>query len=172
MANANQPERRRPTVDNQVLASVGVDPRELPAEQPVAAAADPAATESDARSNRRPFGVAQAKLNFPPARPGFAQRVFNDTPGRIQRAIEGGYSHRKAPDGKPYSAVVGVNQDGSGMVGYLMEIPREWYDEDQREKQKVNDRIDESIKRGNIQGKVGQDGRYIPAEGIKITSSR
>lgn len=160
---------KRPVLDaTETLKSVGVDPNAQP---PAPVPVETAEQEPQARA-RRPFGVAQAKLAFPPARNGFVQYVFNDTPGRVQRAVEAGYTHRKDGDGKPYVAIVGVSQDGSGMRGYLMEIPEEWYLQDQQEKQKVNDRIDNSIRRGDIQGKVGEDGRYVPAQGIKISSSR
>jgi hypothetical protein len=94
-------------------------------------------------------------------------RIFNDNwrkePDRIARAKAAGY---EVVDGYE-SIAVGVNDDGTSINGVLMRIPIEWYNEDQKVKQKVNDQVDEEIRRGTLQEKKG-DKRYIPKPGINI----
>lgn len=117
------------------------------------------------RKERIPFGVPQRKFKCPEG-DGYQYRVFNDNwqkePGRIQRALDAGYE--KVENFEPLP--VGTNDDGSPIKGILMRIPKELYEEDQKEKQKQLDLIDAQIQRGNIEGQVGRDGRYIPKEGI------
>jgi len=120
------------------------------------------------RRERIPFGVPQKKLNAPDDDQ-FNYRVFNDgwskEPGRIQRAMNAGY---EVVENWPRVAV-GTNEDGSAIMGVLMKIPKEWYEEDQKLKQKEVDRVDQAIKTGKIEAKE-DDKRYIP-DGIKIWSS-
>ena len=52
-----------------------------------------------------------------------------------------------------------------------MRIPKEWYDEDQAEKQKEPDRVDEAIGKGQLEERPG-DNRYIPDSGIKINADQ
>ena len=120
-------------------------------------------------SNRRervPFGVPQRKFPDVPDNDGFQYRIINDNwmkdPARIIKAEKGGYEKVEGYD----SMNVGTNDDGSIIKGHLMRIPKEWYDEDQKEKRKEVDRVDEAIKAGTLEQKA-RDNRYIP-EGIKI----
>ena len=126
------------------------------------------AYEEEARKTRVPFGTTERKFGCP-ENDGFHYRVFNDNwakePGRIVRAERAGYTICENAERHP----VGTNEDGSAITGVLMRIPQKIYDEDQAEKQKVVDRVDEQILRGNLEAKPG-DKRYSPA-GISITSS-
>lgn len=133
-----------------------------------------------ARRERVPFGGARMKLSFA-EKEGKVRRWINDVGGRCQLAEEGGYNFihdegEKIGDtaigsgnqdlGTRVSRVVGTNPDGSPQRAYLMEIDKDLYEEDQAEKQERLDVIDAQIRGGNYEGRVGQDGRYIPKEGI------
>ncbi len=120
------------------------------------------------REDRVPLGLPDRKWSTP-SDDGFHYRVFNDNwqkePGRIIRARKAGYEIVEGTD----HIAVGTNEDGSAIRGVLMKIKQEWYDEDQTEKQKVVDKVDDQIMGGDLEaGK--DDKRYSPA-GIKITSS-
>jgi len=119
------------------------------------------------RKKRKPFGAPELSLSAP-AREGFTRRWFNDNwfakPGRILRAKEAGYERAEGYEPR----VVGPNKTGTAIKAVLMEIPTEWYDEDQAVKQKKNDRIEEMVEQGTIEEKAG-DGRYLPEMGIKVT---
>jgi hypothetical protein len=116
------------------------------------------------RKERVPFGTP--KMRFPNREDdGYVYRVFNDQwskePGRIERAQAAGY---EAVDEPLSRQPVGVNEDGSPIMGVLMRIPKEWYDEDQAAKQVELDKVDEQIYGGTFQEKPG-DKRYIPRDG-------
>ncbi len=118
------------------------------------------------RLPRVPFGSPKQRLTNP-GDPKFMYRVFNDNwtkePGRIQRAMEAGY---EVVEG--YQKIsVGTNEDGSAIKGVLMQIPKELYEEDQKAKQKEVDKVDQEIRRGQLEAKAG-DKRYIPSSGINI----
>lgn len=156
-------------------------PAAIPQPQPVAEMPPPAPVESaapvTARPARRPFGAHVQKLSYPP-REGFHRHWFNDTPGRIQRAQEAGYTHVQSTDGKNVSRVVGVAEAGGGLTAFLMEIPLDFYNEDQALKNAKRDEIDQQLKRGRI-GDVapGKDGAYLPTnkaggEGVSVGGAR
>lgn len=139
---------------------------------------EPAKTKK--RKERIPFGTIRQKLNYK-GRAGKVSRWVNDVGGRCQLAEDGGYSFVTDNDLKigdtdvgsgnqsldtRVSRIVGTLADGSPQRAFLMEIDEEVYKDDQKEKQKKIDLIDDQIQRGNIEGRVGLDGRYIPKEGI------
>jgi hypothetical protein len=116
--------------------------------------------------NREPFGDAELQLAFP-ARPGFRNYWFNDTPGRIARAKRAGYAHVIDPETQEPVCRVVDTVDGKGRNGYLMEIPIEWYQADmgasaERLERRLND-----IRNGRA-GPGAEDNRYIPRQGITI----
>lgn len=123
------------------------------------------------RAERVPLGTPRLKMQAP-HRAGFRRRWVNDTPGRIQNAINGGYEHVadeiEHRGGQHKSAIVGVGDAGEPLKAYLMEIPEHLYEQDQAAKGAVLDQTDEAIKRGGFHGDVGTDGRYVPKDGIKI----
>ncbi|HCZ47414.1 MAG TPA: hypothetical protein DCZ11_00225 [Gammaproteobacteria bacterium] len=130
--------------------------------------------------HRTPLGAARTKLNAQ-SRPGYFRRWANDTGGRLEEAVNGGYQfagHEDAvghPDvipgntdtGSRTSKVVGVGEKGAPTRAYLMEIPEHLYQEDQAAKEQAISRTEASIQHGNIDGNAS-DGRYIPAEGIRL----
>lgn len=124
------------------------------------------------KDTRRPFGSQTQKLAYEP-RAGYHRHWFNDLPGRIVQAQEAGYSFVEDKEGKKVHRVVGVDAAGGPLEAYLMEIPEEWYQEDMSRNEEATRKLDESIRRGNVAGEVGKDGRYVPASrGISIREGR
>lgn len=116
------------------------------------------------RPERKPFGSMTLKLEYP-VRPGFHRHIFNDIPGRIQRAQEAGYEHVKDHNGKPISRVVGTAEGGGALLGFLMEIPEEWYKADMKLEQDQIDAKEEIMRRGKFES---PDQGYVPSQGISI----
>ena len=131
--------------------------------------------EGFGRRKRKPLGVSEQRLqaNVPT---GMTGRWVNDTPGRIQRALEGYYEFISS-DGDVVqdreggrSEIVGTGRDGGAMRAYLMAIPTVYYDKDQAAKQSKIDEVEDAIKRGTPQQAAAQDegAFYTPSEGISI----
>lgn len=128
------------------------------------------------RQQRVPLGTPQAKLAVEP-RSGYMRRWINDKPGRIQKALAGGYQHvtqvvesDEEKRSENISAVVGVNEDGTPMRAFLMEIPQRLYDQDQKAKEAEIAKIDDTIRRGNVRKADPKDRNafYVPSEGISV----
>lgn len=133
---------------------------------------------------RVPLGGLRQKLAVPDRLKDSAHnfRIFNDNGARLQEALDAGYEfvYDKGTDdadeykgtkdgiGTKVSYHVGPGPDGKPMKGYLMKIRKDWYEEDQAEKQKIVDDIDRAIKGGDI-GEAEK--RYIPSSGITLTNS-
>lgn len=135
--------------------------------------------DSTGRSARVPLGVPRNKM-VAPSRRGYVRRWINDEDNRLELAQNAGYSFvmdkphvgesaesGDTNQGSRTSMLVGTHENGSPMHAYLMEIKKDWYDEDQIEKLKPVDEIDNAIRKGR-HGE-NQDGRYIPKSGIKIS---
>uniref|UniRef100_A0A6M3J195 Uncharacterized protein n=1 Tax=viral metagenome TaxID=1070528 RepID=A0A6M3J195_9ZZZZ len=133
------------------------------------------------RKARVPLGTPRARLTvgfkIPPDK---KPRWIVDHPGRLAQAEGGGYTFVEDPNATvgegpenqrdrlstKISRVVGETNEGAPIKAYLMLINKDWYEEDQEVKQTEIDETDEAIRSGGVQGKVGDDGRYIPAGGI------
>jgi hypothetical protein len=131
------------------------------------------------RQERVPLGVPRAKLKVP-QRPGYKRRWINDDDkGRLQAALEGGYSHvvdpnlRVGEDGggsrtdSRVSRIVGRGEGSKPLRAYLMEIPSELYKRDQASKQSALDEVDRAIRKGRVVSQ-GEEHRYIPDGGKAI----
>jgi len=119
------------------------------------------------RPKRRNFGVAGGKLNFE-ERPGYQRRVVNDVDGRVAELEEYGYEvvrkpaeagEQSAGDASKLGSVV-RKPVGGGVEGVLMEIPKEWYEEDQAAK--------EARRLSKEQSLLSEATDLSPGEGIKI----
>jgi len=96
------------------------------------------------------------RLRFP-QRKGYHRHVFNDDvkTNRIQRALDGGYEFvMENVEGRDHrvgdASRVGKNTSqmvGDGVMGFLMEIPQDLYDEDQKAKQQKLNLQEAEIKR-------------------------
>jgi uncharacterized protein with von Willebrand factor type A (vWA) domain len=117
--------------------------------------------------HRKPFGSQIQKLAYPP-REGYHRHWFNDEPGRISQAKENGYNHvLDQATNKPLSRVV----NSGGMQAYLMEIPREWFEDDMAAQQQAVDDRENTIRRGQVDASDprDRDGRFTnKAQGRKI----
>lgn len=116
-------------------------------------------------AGRTPFGTRELKLDVEPI-PGYVQRWFNDTPGRIERAKRAGYEHvleREGRDDEPKSRSVGTSEGGGGIRAYLMKIPEEFYNADFAAKMGALDTLDAEVMRGKHNVESG-DGTYVPRD--------
>jgi len=120
-------------------------------------------TETKKRPKRTPLGTRNV-LRYP-ERKGYVRRVVNDVEDRIQRFKEAGYEivqKKDLPSGDPRAgdaSQMGMpvsKSVGNGVKGVLMEIPEEWYLEDQKAKQDKIDAAEADMK----QTKAGVDGGY------------
>ena len=124
--------------------------------------------------SRVPFGGIRLKTQLSDAdMKGFAERKmvthwFNDDPGRIERALGGGYNYVKPEhatslgqgalhkDGKdPESnARVSIVANRSEPVtrAFLMEIKKKFWDADQAAKETINAQVDDALGLGGKQG--------------------
>jgi hypothetical protein len=134
---------------------------------PKAVTAAPEVDESEALpiatgKKRVPLGQHVAKLSYPP-RPGYVRRWVSDSPGRIAQAFDGGWSHVNDPQTKkPVKRVVDESLGQGGRLGFIMEIPEELYEEDQKAKSDSLDVIDNQIYYGKLNEETN-DKRYNPA---------
>lgn len=136
----------------------------------------PETRDESGRNTRVPLGVARAKLSVP-QRPGYVRRWINDSEGRLLQAEQAGYQYALdqslqigAPDidnenrdlGARVSRVVDKT---TGQKAYLMEIPADFYSEDQAAKARQVAEIDDRIKKGKVDD---AEARYVPDGGIRI----
>ena len=130
-----------------------------------------------------PLGTLRSNLAVP-KREGYVRRWVNDVGGRLRQAEDGGYTFvddpdlkvgerdSANPDGARQTYIVGRNDNGSSLKAYLMEIRKEWYDEDQAAKMDAVDEIDNLIQNGGLGNDEQREGQYVPDEGISITRGR
>ena len=104
------------------------------------------------------------RISFGNMDPNYQYRVFNDKDDRIQAALQAGYEfvesaqeigERDALDSSKLGAHVS-KPVGGGVTGYLMRIPKEYYEADQKEKQKQIDELEASTKPKRELGQVGR----------------
>lgn len=110
------------------------------------------------RRKRTQFGVQQRLAAD--TRRGYVRRWFNDVPGRIrQYNKENDWEHVLGDDKKPVEAIVGKDDAGIPIRAFLMEIPEDYYQEDQAAKQAAI--VDPQKMREAQAG----EGEYIPDGG-------
>lgn len=136
------------------------------------------------RSERVPFGIKRSKMAVKDQDPNYVYRWVNDTSGRIDDAQRGGYefvrsakvgekdaSNRNQDLGTRVSRIVGRSDTGTPVTAYLMRIKKEWYQADQKAKQKELDEFDATIKRGPAAA-APVDQHYVPDQGITVSEKR
>lgn len=118
-----------------------------------------AGKDKKTRAERIPLGVRKLQLSAD-AKPGFYRRFINDSPGRIDQALLGGYnfvyndrsdlSKRNVVDGNKDLGVkvCKIVDKGTGMLAYLMEIELDLYEEDQRVKSEKIRMTERALVRG------------------------
>lgn len=118
-----------------------------------------AAKERRAKRRRADIGTAEYRLNAP-AREGFKRRWVNDTTGRIDRYHADGWDVVQE-DGTDRRHV-DTSKEGKQIDAVLMEIPDEFYEENQAEKlERIVDptQMDEAQAHTNVDGMPDE---YIP----------
>lgn len=122
-------------------------------------------------------------------RENYSYRFINDRPGRIRQMTEQDdwelvddprkqMSETNAHEGNRIAYHAGIGEGNAPMRTYLARKPKQWYDEDQREKQKPLDDIDHQIRRGSLTNNspeaaaiAGKHG-YVPEGSISIRDGR
>lgn len=114
----------------------------------------------ESRKRRTPLGRKQL-LNVVGKDPAFEYRFVNDDEGKIARFKEAGWElelkesvsvgDKRVENATPTGSAVEISV-GQGKKAFLMKIPKEWYAEDQAEKQQQVDESEASTKRQALDG--------------------
>ena len=134
------------------------------------------------RPRRNSIGVPRLTLAVLNEIPGYHLCWMNDD-GNVQNALDSGYEFVTRGETELANGVtpqntdvsdkikqkVGTTQQGDVLYAYLMKIKNEWHEEDMFEIEKQNKAVEDSIASGNINGAVGQDGRYNAGINIRRT---
>ena len=132
------------------------------------------------RPRRNSIGVPRLTLAVKFEIPGHHLCWMNDD-GNVESAVDSGYEfvtkgETELEDGVSPSNVdmsdrikqkVGTTQQGDILYAYLMKIKNEWHEEDMASIEAQNKMVEDAIASGNINGAVGQDGRYNAGISIK-----
>jgi len=122
---------------------------------------------AEKRRTRVKVGTVKRKL-YAPQREGFQRRFVNDLPGRVEDMKERGWDI-VMKDGRPWTVSASQSEK---LIAYLMEIPDEFYIEDDVSKQEKLDETDFAIYRGRLNEEPG-DNRYVPrSTPIKMSVQR
>lgn len=114
---------------------------------------------------RRTSVTDRSPLNVTNKDPNRVYRIVNDTGDRIAMFQERGWRVEVDPEIKVGERRVGTpSKEGSphqvsvggGQRAYLMSIEREWYDEDQADKQRLVDETEAAIKEKALDGTYGK----------------
>lgn len=123
-------------------------------------------SRSDDRPERIPVSGSKDILTVKGRDDGFVYRWVNDEDDRLYRFERGGYdfvSHdasigtRGVDTSSGTSTVISKNM-GKGVTAYLMRLPRELFDEDQKAKAKRIDAIEDTMKKALKDGSSGDYG--------------
>ena len=134
------------------------------------------------RPRRNSIGVPRLTLAVLNEIPGYHLCWMNDD-GNVQNALDSGYEFVTRGETELANGVtpqntdmsdkikqkVGTTQQGDILYAFLMKIKKEWHEEDMFEIEKQNKAIEDAIAGGNINGAVGQDGRYTSGINIRRT---
>lgn len=139
------------------------------------------------RNKRATFNGTEGKLRIGHQIPGYHLHIFNDTPGRIEQALNVGYEFvhpdevggtavnvvsRNTDIGDKVRFLVGTDANNEPQYAYLMKLRQEFYEEDQNALQSKNDAVDAAIRGGKNTGEGhSTDGFYTPQGGIKLSRS-
>lgn len=119
------------------------------------------------RPERQPVGLRNRQKTRRDADPNYVERWVVDYDGtgdRIAAFKEGGYEHVKSSqntlgdsrvDAASPEGSIEQRNVGNGQKGYLMRIPRELYEADQKVKQSNVNKTEEALKRPAVDGAYG-----------------
>ncbi len=115
------------------------------------------------RVKRVPVSGPRDILSVATQDPNYFYRWVNDTRGRVQRFLDGGYEvvvqdlevgQSTVDRGSNIGSAV-TRQVGGGVTGILMRIPREYYNEDQAAKMEELDALEATMKQQAKEGRYG-----------------
>lgn len=144
-------------------------------EQPVEEKVLTGSTEKPVRRNRGAFNGTRGKLQVGKQIQGYHLYFFNDEPGRIQAALDAGWefvspeevgyastnvTNRNVDLGGRVSVVGSKNDMGQPVQQVLLKIKQEWWEEDQADIQRRNDKTDAAIRKGKGGANVDTTGFY------------
>ena len=140
--------------------------REQPKAAPVAEPQKEAETKPDTpQRQRKRVPLGRRNILKYPDRPGYRRRVVNDIDDRVLTFQQAGWEPVSQEDLLDQDARIGASRMGltarkpvgGGVHGVLMEIPEEWYLEDQQAKQDEIKRLEDDMKRnrGDVEGAYG-----------------
>jgi hypothetical protein len=132
------------------------------------------------RPRRNSIGVPRLTLAVRSEIPGYHLCWMNDD-GNVQSALDSGYEFVTRGETELESGVtpsnidqtdkikqkVGTTASNEPLYAYLMKVKQEWHEEDMLEIENQNKHIEEAIAGGNINGAIGEDGRYASRISIK-----
>lgn len=115
------------------------------------------------KPTRVPLG-SRARLSFSNLEEGYMYRVINDVDDRIKRAEAAGYEFVESDDKLGDTRVADASKMGTkvskavgnNVTGYLMRIKKEWYEEDQRTKQKQIEASEAAMKPNTEKNQYGE----------------
>ncbi len=107
-----------------------------------------------ASMRKHPFGQFTQKLGLP-ERPGYKRHWFSDTPGRIEDAESNGWVKVKNKAGQSVKRNVGTQRNGGPLVGYAMEIPKVFWDQDMARRHAVAQARMDQIRKNPISAPSG-----------------
>ena len=134
------------------------------------------------RPRRNSIGVPRLTLAVRNEIPGYHLCWMNDD-GNVQNALDSGYEFvtrgetelengvtpSNIDQGDKIRQKVGTTASNEPLYAYLMKIKQEWHEEDMFEIEKQNKAVEDAIAGGNINGNVGQDGKYVSNISIRRT---
>lgn len=116
------------------------------------------------RVRRTPVGQRNV-LTVSDKDPNFEYRIVNDTGDRVEQFKNAGYEIVSAKDVKigdrritaasPEGSMAQVSV-GGGVKGIVMRIPKEWYEEDQKQKQNAIAELEASTRDDALKGTYGK----------------
>ena len=136
------------------------------------------ARKSEKRKDKKvrvPFSGTRTKLHVDEDFPGYHLYWFNDIDGRLQRAENGGYVFVEKSE-VPSLGHGAIHQDNSDLNSrvskvvsrgepviraYLMKIKNAYWNEDQKAKEAINNRVDDALRAGTPGGNVVEN-QYVP----------
>lgn len=143
-----------------------------------------AAQERQRKRQGAPFGSFRAKLSLPSQPPeGEVWKWINNYPGELEAAQAGDWSF-VAPSEAGLTGVedrvsrfVGTDERGQALHATLMKMPKDWYEEDEKERLALPQQFENQVRRGTLERErlkqtgTGADMGYVPSVGIKMTET-
>lgn len=132
------------------------------------------------RKTRTPFGAQRIQGMIPNMDKRFHYHWINDVPGRLTRALDGGYefvtkegeattAEQGTDLGSMLSRYAGRDSSGQPYKRYAMRIRNEWYEEDVATKQALVDETDMAMRAGKFKHGAESKNMYVPESGIKFS---